>query len=268
MKIKKYIILLIGMTAAICLMFMVQWNRTPELDFEEHPQLIAHAGGEIYGYRLTNSLEAIDNAYTSGFRYMELDFDLTSDGYVVLIHGWEGMCNRLTGAPGQRTLEEFQNTDTFMDLTLLTLEELVSWLKTHPDVSVITDVKNEDNIEVLTKIQEQCGVFASCFIPQIYEYGQYETVRSLGYERIILTLYRMNADYNELHNFINTHDLWGITMSESIVSEELLEAVNAGETAVYCHSVNDLSFFELWHEKGVTGIYTDYFTPNHWPEIS
>lgn len=262
---KKYIGLLAMLLVAIGVLF---WSRsTVQIDLEEHPQLIAHAGGEIYGYRLTNSREAIDNAYESGFRYMELDFDLTTDDQVVLIHGWEGMCNRLFGEPGQRSLADFQNADTFMDLTLMTLEDLTGWLKKHPNVSIITDVKNENNISVLTKIREQCGEYADCFIPQIYEYGQYETVKNLGYQRIILTLYRMNADYEELGHFVQEHDLWAVTMSESIVSEELLEAVNAGETAVYCHSVNDLSFFETWHEKGVTGIYTDYFTPNHWPEI-
>lgn len=264
---KKWMMIFPAMAIVILALWLCLGNRSPEIDFDQHPQLIAHAGGEIYGYRLTNSLEAIENAYASGFRYMELDFDLTTDDAVVLIHGWEGMCSRLLGSPGQRSLSEFQNSDTFMNLTLLTLDDLLTFLKKHPDVSIITDVKSENNLQVLSKIREQAGKYSQNFIPQIYEYDQYETVKELGYERIILTLYRMNADYEELGAFVREKSLWAVTMSESIVSEELLTAVNAGETPVYCHAVNDLSFFESWHEKGVTGIYTDYFTPNHWPEI-
>ena len=54
----------------------------------EHPRLIAHAGGAVYGYRLTNSLEALDRAWEAGFRFIELDFQRTSDGEIVLIHDW------------------------------------------------------------------------------------------------------------------------------------------------------------------------------------
>lgn len=233
----------------------------------EHPQLIAHAGGGIYGYRLTNSREALDQAYDNGFRYVELDFDITSDGHVVLIHGWHSLVPRLLGREGQLTLEEFQEGQTFMDLSLLSLEELLQWLKKHPDVSVITDVKTEDYLPVLEQIARQAGDRIDRFIPQIYEFDHYDRARELGYERIILTLYRMNVDEATLNEYVSSHELWAVTMAESRVSAELLGAVTSAGTAVYAHSVNDLSFFEHWHEQGLTGIYTDYFQPEHWPEM-
>jgi hypothetical protein len=46
------------------------------------PTLVAHAGGAVYGYRLTNSLEALDTAYNGGHRFVELDFEITSDGEI------------------------------------------------------------------------------------------------------------------------------------------------------------------------------------------
>lgn len=234
---------------------------------EAHPQLVAHAGGEIYGYRLTNSREALDQAYDNGFRYMELDFDVTSDGHVVLIHGWYSLVSRLLYLEGQLTLAEFQGSQTFMDLTLLSLEDLLQWLEDHPEVSVITDVKTEDYLPVLEQISRQAGDRIGQFIPQIYEFDHYDRVRELGYSRIILTLYRMNVDGATLNEYASSHELWAVTMAESRVSQELLAAVASTGTAVYAHSVNDLSFFETWHAEGLTGIYTDYFQPNHWPEF-
>lgn len=233
---------------------------------EEHPELIAHAGGTIYGYRLTNSMEAINQAYENGFRYLEMDFELTSDGYVVLIHDWESMCKRMLFSEGQRSLSEYKSADTFMDLSILTLDDLLEWLKQHPSVSIITDVKNENNIEVLKKIRDASGEYLNNFIPQIYQYDQYDEVSALGYKRIILTLYLMTVDVREVGSFAMENDLWAVTMADTLINEELLGAVTASGTAVYCHAVNDLSFFEGWKEKGLTGIYTDYFMQKHWPE--
>ena len=236
-------------------------------DNETHPQLIAHAGGGIYGFRLTNCLEAIEGSYENGFRYIELDFDVTSDGHVVLIHGWFSLVERMLGLEGQRTLAEFKESETFMDLTLLSLEDLLAWLEKHPDVSIVTDVKSEDNLAVLEMIAGQAGKQIGQFIPQIYEFDQYDRAKELGYSRIILTLYRMSVEPAELQDFVKEHKLWAVTMDQSRVSEELLNAVTSTGTAVYAHTVNDLSFFETWQAKGLTGIYTDYFEPNHWPEF-
>ena len=76
---------------------------------EGHPTLIAHAGGAVYGYRYSNSLEALDSAYEGGFRFIELDMSLTADDEIVLIHDWDVMVKRMTYREGQLTKEEFLN---------------------------------------------------------------------------------------------------------------------------------------------------------------
>lgn len=254
-------VLVLGLLCAGLIPAALGWDQ------EEHPQLIAHAGGGIYGYRLTNCLEAIEQSYDNGFRYIELDFDVTSDGHVVLIHGWYSLVERLLNLEGQRTLAEFKESETFLDLTLLSLEDLLNWLKEHPDVSIVTDVKSEDNLAVLAMIAQQAGDQKDQFIPQIYGYEEYAPTKKMGFERIILTLYRMSVEPAELQSFAKDNKLWAVTMDQSRVSEELLDAVTSTGTAVYAHTLNDLSFFEMWHEKGLTGIYTDYFEPNHWPDF-
>jgi len=231
----------------------------------EHPQLIAHAGGAVYGYRLTNSLEALDTAYAAGHRCVELDFERTADGDVVLLHDWESMAARMLGSPGQRTLAEFKAAPAFAGLTLLSLDDLLLWLDEHPEVSVVTDIKSDDNAAVLSQIAGQAGDLQRNFIPQIYAYDQYEPVRALGYERIILTLYRMQKEPEVLATFTAEHPLWALTVDQTAISGDLIAA--AGGAAVYCHTVNDLSFFEQWHAQGVTGIYTDYFVPDKWPAL-
>ena len=229
-----------------------------------HPRLIAHAGGAVYGYRLTNSLEALDKAWEEGFRFIELDFERTSDGELVLIHDWESMAERLLGSPGQRSLRLFRSSPALAGLTLLDLGGLLRWMEAHPGCAVITDIKSEDNLPALAEIREKAGDMAARFIPQAYDFDQAAALLAEGWERVILTVYRITVTPEELAGFLAETPLWAVTMPESRMSEEFASAVFKSGTALYCHSVNTLDFVDAWRDKGLTGVYTDYFEPEHW----
>lgn len=82
--------------------------------------LIAHAGGIIKGVMYTNSLEAINNSYNKGFRYIELDFNWTNDGELVLIHDWDDEFAELFDvSPEQYSFSEFKNFTMIKKLTQL-----------------------------------------------------------------------------------------------------------------------------------------------------
>lgn len=231
----------------------------------ENEVLVAHAGGAVYGFKLTNSLEALDTAYENGFRLIELDFEVTTDGEYVLIHDFESMGQRMLFSDGRLSLEEFHSADKFMNFTLLDLSDLVKWVSKHNDCYIITDAKC-GNFPFLERLYEVSGEYSSNFIPQAYSYDEYKTAKALGYERVILTLYRMaDAGAEELLEFAKVEKPFGIT-----VSYDRLEAVGADTllgngVRVFAHAVNDLSFYEKWSNKGFFGIYTDYFIPSKWP---
>jgi glycerophosphoryl diester phosphodiesterase len=230
----------------------------------EHPQLVAHAGGAVYGYRYTNSLEALNAAYAVGFRYVELDFELTSDGEIVLIHDWEAMSLRLLGKTGPLSLREFRGRKALAGLTLLDLKGLLDWLEAHPDCAVITDVKSEENPAVLASIREAAGDLAGRFIPQAYAPAEAAALLDDGWERVILTLYRTELTPEELADFLAETPLWAVTVPQERMSPALADAVGESGTALYCHTVNALDFFDEWKDRGLTGIYTDYFQPLRW----
>ena len=147
-----------------------------------------------------------------------------------------------------------------MDLT-----DLLAWLEKHPGCSVVTDVKEEDNAEILTALREKAGALADRFIPQAYSFGEAAGLREDGWERVILTLYRTDVTPAALGEFLSETPLWAVTVSEGRLTEALAAAVSESGTALYCHAVNSLDLFDEWKEKGLTGIYTDYFQPAHWP---
>lgn len=227
--------------------------------------LVAHAGGAVYGFKLTNSLEALDEAYENGFRLIELDFEVTVDGEYVLIHDFESMGQRMLFREGRPTLDEFQSADTFIDLTLLDLSELVKWVSKHKDCYIITDAKC-GNFPFLEQLYDISGEYAGNFIPQAYSYEEYEAVKSIGYERVILTLYRMAyVSTDELIDFAKREEPFGITVSYDRFEEGFLASLSENGVRVFAHTVNDLAFFEAWRDKGLFGIYTDYFVPSKWP---
>lgn len=229
----------------------------------ERPALIAHAGGAVDGYRLTNSLEALETAYAGGFRYMELDFSRTSDGGIVLLHDWESMAERLLGAPGIRTREEFLAAPALAGLTLLDLEGLLNWLRTHEEVSIVTDVKAENNLAFLQEIYYAAGDLAGRFIPQAYSFREAEVLRRAGWERVILTLYRMETGPGALSAFLAENPLWAVVIPAEDLTPELAAAVKDSGAPLYCHTVNSVDFVDEWREY-LTGIYTDYFVPESW----
>ena len=231
------------------------WNKS------DYPALVAHAGGSIYGYRLTNSLEAINNAYSNGFRLIELDFQITSDEKYVLLHDWESMAYRMLFEEGQRTHSEFLASPVFANLTLLDLDKLVLWLDGHPDCRIITDAKCE-NLPFLTCLSTLIN--KDQFIPQAYSYEEYKSARALGFNDVILTLYAMNSPVREIVSFIREQKPFAVTIPETVLSEELLTQVSNVGVVVYTHTVNDLSTFEKWRKSGLHGIYTDHFIPNKW----
>ncbi len=238
--------------------------KTPAPSFDgEHPSLIAHAGGAVYGYRLTNSLEALDNSYKNGFRVFELDFEVTREGEYVLLHDWETMAGRMLFREGKITLDEFKNSEKFASLTLLDLYELLDWLSTHQDCYIVTDGKC-GNEPFLAELYEIAGELSGRFIPQAYSYDEYEMAKKIGFERVILTLYGMNDTEDGLFAFAEKAKPWAITIPASVLTQTLVSRLSELEIYTYAHTVNDLSFFEEWRNFGLYGIYTDYFCPIKW----
>lgn len=229
----------------------------------EHPSLIAHAGGAVYGYRLTNSLEALENSYANGFRVFELDFEMTNDGKYVLLHDWESMAGRMLFGEGKRSFDEFKSADKFASLTLLDLEGILAWLSEHNDCYIVTDAKC-GNEPFLSELYKASGELAERFIPQAYSYDEYEMAKNIGFERVILTLYGMNDTEESLFTFAESKKPWAITIPASVITETIVSRLAELGIYTYAHTVNDLSFFEEWRDFGLYGIYTDYFCPIKW----
>lgn len=104
------------------------WFESPDL-----PHYIAHAGGSVYRYMYSNSLEAVRNTLAHGFDFMELDLSVTSDGELVAWHDWQF---EWTEAP---THDEFMARKIYGLFTPIDFPRMDSILTANPQLTLVTD---------------------------------------------------------------------------------------------------------------------------------
>lgn len=225
-----------------------------------NPRFIAHAGGGYKGFTYTNSLHALDFNYSSGFRYFELDINWTTDDSLVFIHDWDETLNKYFLLNHSMDYHKYSTTKMAFGLHQLTLSELANWLTLHDSAYIITDVKVK-NIEALRLISEKYPTIINKVIPQIYFFREYSSVYKLGYNNIILTLYRSNYNDELVVEFVKNFPLFGITMWYSRGLTDLPLKLSQNNVRVFAHTVNDTSLRSKLLLNGVYGVYTDFLNP-------
>ena len=230
------------------------------------PLMILHAGGVTpEGVTGSNSLEALEHSYENGFRLLELDFSWTCDGELVCVHDWNAFYGRIldTDSP---TLAQFEAVrDSTYGFTSLTLDHLIAWLREHPGVSIVTDIK-EDCAAGAALIAQRCPDLRSRFVIQIYHPEEYDQVADLGFEHIILTVYQMSwsekQDTAALVRFAAEHPLEGITFPAELADTPgYVEALLEAQVPLFVHTVNDPADQAALVRQGISGIYTDLGAP-------
>ena len=259
-------------TAAMALIVVafVFLSPAPSFAADEKPQLIAHGGGFIEGFYTTNSVEAVMQSIAQGFQLIELDMCYSSDGKIIMIHDWDRTVRHyfgttFTARPTEREFEQLLVNGRFQTLTF---NRLVKILDEAEDIRIVTDVKG-DNIKVLTMIVEQFPDHMHRMIPQIYSYEEYDLVRALGFDDIILTLYsKETIDYDELIHFINTSNLFAVAVGsthEYIIEGLKFKLANDG-VVVYYHPVRDFETAISVMEQGVHGVFASRIMPADFEE--
>ena len=115
------------------------------------PQLVAHRG---YAHKYPeNTLLAVQAAVEAGALFIEFDVLMTADQVPVLFHDRD--MQRMCGVPGtihEQSLAQLQALpvsepekfgDAFADINITSLEQVVSYLRTAPEVTVFVELKRQ-----------------------------------------------------------------------------------------------------------------------------
>jgi len=229
---------------------------------------VAHAGGALTGNFGPNSIGGMSESFENGFRFIELDFALTSDHKIVCLRDWDKDIIDLFGFSINRKLlyKEFvalQNQYVDKHFRRCHQDTLLGWLEEHPSVSLITGFKSNE-IQGLSIIKDSFPI--SQVIPQFYNWFDFNLMISLGFEKNILTLYRSNKKNLGILPMIERDDrLLAVTMTGRQARDGLAESLGRRGIPSYVHTVNDHAEFEALRSLGVTEIYTDSLPPPKFP---
>ena len=228
---------------------------------------IIHAGGTVAGpsgtFRTyTNSAEALVNAYRAGNRVMEFDFLQTSDGHLACIHDWASSFSPSIRDGVPLSLEAWLQAKVYGELTPLCLESLADFMREHPDLYIVTDVKS-GNVEAAAILADACPDLLDRFIIQIYKDSEYEAVTGLGFQNIIYTLYNLSGaekrDTQHLLEFAAAHPLLGFTYPEELRwVAGYTESMKKAGVMLFVHTVNAKDVMDACYSEGFTAIYSDH----------
>lgn len=120
---------------------------------------MAHRGGALTTDSMAreNTMLAFSNAVQLGYRYLETDVHLTSDGVLVLFH--DDDLTRLTGEPGRiedMTLADLKSIKIGGTESICTLDEL---LDAFDEVNVNIDMKQSNTVAPLAQAIESHNAF-------------------------------------------------------------------------------------------------------------
>ncbi|MBQ4852934.1 hypothetical protein [Pseudoalteromonas sp. MMG012] len=101
--------------------------------------LIAHAGGGIDGIKYTNSKEALQKSIDNGYRLIELDLLVSSDGKILGAHDWERYVDKssLTNFPPESY--EFVSAQYLDKYTTMDIEMINEVFLSNENLILVTD---------------------------------------------------------------------------------------------------------------------------------
>ncbi len=229
----------------------------------EPPRFVAHAGG-IGNHRVyTNSREALEHSVSRGFELIEIDLSWTTDERLVLVHDWDREFARVFNLPPRRlSFEEFRAARSAIGISQMVLDDIGPFLAANPEISLVTDFK-ERSVDGLRRIARRFAELRHRFVPQIYHPGELREARTLGFDRIIFTLYQSDLSDREIVDIAAAGELWAITMPvRRALNGELAGRLDEIGVPVFAHTVNDRLTMDALRAAGVHGIYTDWLSPS------
>lgn len=233
---------------------------------------IAHALGGILGSDYTNSYEAFLLNYQLGRRLFEVDFALTTDGEVVLMHTEHEWQHRIRSSDQlEFTSNNFLSSLYDGKFHTMNYQQLIDLMIKYPDFYLITDSKytdeariNQEFSQIIEYAKTQDPSVLDRFVVQIYHPAMLETVMKLyPWKSIIYTLYQdPNWTPENVVQFAKQSGVQVIAIYTEEVTPEIGQLwANAGLTIASFTSNNLNQVDRLRQDCQVKIFYTDFLLP-------
>ncbi|OQQ02069.1 hypothetical protein BK411_22540 [Vibrio splendidus] len=221
--------------------------------------LIAHAGGGINGLKYTNSLEAMEQSIEHGFKMIELDLLISSDGRIVAVHDWKSF-HEMTNSnnTGSISYKEFESKIIYDKYKTLNISTAIDILDENEVVLVTDKIKN---LALLSKyiIDKDKSII------EVFSIDKYNEAIELGFNNVALNI-DLNTpfilewiDLNKIRAVTYRGDNLGSLGSEY---KKAIELSNMGVSSMI-YSTNDLDLDGIKASGiGNFALYVDFVLPS------
>ncbi len=222
---------------------------------------IAHGGG-IGELVYTNSKEALEDSIAKGFRYVELDLQVTEDGEIIGAHSWRKLAS-LTGLKNtfsfrKKSLNELKELKINGKYNILSSDDIRKTLENNPALILVTD--KIDNFDLLLKKIP----YPDRMIVEVF--STYDYIRALE-AGIQYPAYSVSSD-SSLYE-LEKYEFPIAVISASIFyknnSEHRIKNLHEKGITILVHHgeiCDTPEFIETHLGKNISAIYTDKYSPS------
>lgn len=254
-KLKIFLFALIILIVAIVVFFL--WMTRPMCKpigyfnplSAEH--LIAHGGGAIDGYTYTNSREALLRSLDVGYRFVELDLFVTSDGDVVCLHNLVEFNKMTNSNVSEIDSKTFKGSKLYGKYTPLALEDAIKIWEERP-FYFVTD--NISDVEILNRYFKghRNKVIVEAFSPD-----DYADLNKQGYWPMLNVIGNWIGLKRYLLASIKSGCLVDWIVSGSQEDYHFYRFVKRMGTKVATFTENDVEYIKRYVGREVDLVYTD-----------
>ncbi len=234
---------------------------TEEGEWYQDAPLIYHAGGGIDGLAYSNSQEALEKTLENGSYFVEIDFMYTSDGELICMHEWENQWD----SEAIPSLQEFKAGRVYGKYTTMTAKELIGYMAEYPELHIIIDTKEGDQVEVVKTLVELSSYntdITNRFIIQLYADGVKSEIQEIYPFRdsnYLFTVYKYGDRFpNKIMKICYDENISVVTVPYDAWDEATKQLYVEKGFVLYEHTVNRPDFAEKSLKQGVHGFYTDF----------
>ena len=231
------------------------------------PELwIAHGGG-VGEFFYTNCEEAVKDSLSRGFRYIELDISITTDGHLVGAHTWSEL-RALLGADntGNQAMSrsEIEALKSKWKRTPLFEEDICRLMQENPDMVLVTD-KIQDFDLLMEKIP-----FPERMIVEAFDTHHYLSACRAGFSHVALTVWSIHGLMQAME-----YQLPAIVLAAQVVDSQsealpLIEELHRSGCCIMVHWASICDKPEFVHKylgRSISRIYTDTWSPQQPPSL-
>ncbi len=234
-------------------------NKFTYLDVD-FPIAFAHRGGALDAPE--NSMAAFQSAVNIGYRYLETDVHLTSDGHVIAFH--DDILDRVTNLSGKVSQTPLPIIKTALIEERSEIPLLVELLTAFPQARFNIDPKSDRVAEPLAEVIKQAGATSRICVSSFSDRRNHEISKLVG-KGLCTGIGPSGVTRLRLGKFTNNSTVLNgqcvqvptTIKGVPLITETFIDRVHSIGKAIHAWTINEPSEMHRLLDLGVDGIMTD-----------